>query len=69
MLCFEDVILKDQPVLTGFPFTLHCGLLEDSAKQIPEQYEIYCLEVPCCNYVLSCALYTVVFFFLPLSGL
>lgn len=38
-------------------------------KQIPGQGEICSPEVPCCNCVLDCALYAVVFVFLPLSGL
>lgn len=69
LLCFEDVVLEDQPVLTGFPFILCCALLGGSAKQIPGQGEICSPEVPCCNSVLGCALYAVVFVFFSLSGL
>lgn len=65
MLCFEDVVLKGQPVLTGFVFNLCCGLLGHSAKLIPGQGEICSPDLPCCNYVLGCALYAVVFVFSP----
>ena len=48
-LCFEEVVLEDQPALTGFPFTFHSSLPCDSTKKIPELAEFCSPEVPPCN--------------------
>ena len=47
LLCFEEVVLENQPALTGCPFICHGDFPWDSTKMIPEWAEICSAEVPC----------------------